>query len=130
MAAYQGLNPPPTANEILAMNEDFAPEPDLLVILDLPADIGLMRISGRGDRANLFERVSDLERSREEFLRFKALKHYTMLLDAQQDSKALAARIAADTQRRVADRLAQMDASIPEKFAAMQAALGRDPIAI
>jgi dTMP kinase len=57
--AYQGargLDP----TELLARNEEFAPRPDLLVILDVEPRLGLQRISGRGDKANAFEQEADL----------------------------------------------------------------------
>jgi dTMP kinase len=41
--------------ELMRQNEAFAPEPDLLVLMDLSPEAGLQRIRTRGDRANLFE---------------------------------------------------------------------------
>ena len=61
-AAYQGARGY-DPERILAENETFAPEPDLLVILHVPTAVGLQRIGARGDEANLFEREGDLERS-------------------------------------------------------------------
>lgn len=61
--AYQGargLNP----EELLAANEQFAPQPDLLVILDVEPKIGLERVTGRGDVADLFENAAELQRAR------------------------------------------------------------------
>lgn len=69
-AAYQGPRGMDTA-EILRVNEEFAPRPDLLVVLDVPVDVGLARIKARGDVADLFERAEDLERSAEVFRSFK-----------------------------------------------------------
>lgn len=42
--------------EIIKANEAFAPEPDLLIILDLPCREGLGRIYSRGDKPNTFEK--------------------------------------------------------------------------
>ncbi len=54
--------------EIRRKNEEFAPVPDLLLILDLDVDSALERISSRGDIANEFEKREVLERCREIFL--------------------------------------------------------------
>lgn len=60
-AAYQGalgLNP----ETILAQNS-FAPEPDLVLLLQAPLEIGMERItSGRGDTLNNFEQREFLEK--------------------------------------------------------------------
>jgi dTMP kinase len=65
--AYQGtrgLDP----NAIRRTNEEFAPRPDLLVILDIEVDEALHRIGARGDVANEFEKKENLELCRSIFL--------------------------------------------------------------
>jgi len=60
--AYQGsrgLDP----SMIVALNEEFAPHPDLLIMLQVPPAIGLDRIRARGDVANLFEREEELAKA-------------------------------------------------------------------
>jgi leucyl/phenylalanyl-tRNA--protein transferase/dTMP kinase len=65
--AYQGCRGfDPVA--IRYRNEEFAPLPDLLLILDLDVDTALARIGSRGDTANEFERRDALERCRGIFL--------------------------------------------------------------
>lgn len=57
--AYQGargMNP----KRIQELNESFAPMPDLLVLIDVPPEVGLQRIRGRGDKENLFEGLNSL----------------------------------------------------------------------
>lgn len=69
--AYQGsrgVDP----GEIRRTNEDFAPVPDLLLILDLDVDTALQRIGSRGDTANEFEQRGSLARCREIFLSLRA----------------------------------------------------------
>lgn len=61
-AAYQGARGMDPV-EIIRLNEEFAPRPDLLVLLDVPVQVGVERIRSRGDVADLFEREEDLERS-------------------------------------------------------------------
>lgn len=77
--AYQGargMQP----SMLLALNEDFAEQPDLLVILDIDPAVGLQRVHGRGDVADLFENVHDLTRAR---AIFQALdKPFALHLDA------------------------------------------------
>lgn len=68
--AYQGargLDP----HELLAANA-FAPVPDLLFLLDIPPDVGLARVSGRGDKADLFEDLDNLSKARAIFLNLRS----------------------------------------------------------
>jgi len=63
-AAYQGsrgLDP----RDIIRRNEDFAPKPDLVLWLDVDPAVAGTRIRGRGDAANQFERIDQLQRCRE-----------------------------------------------------------------
>ena len=60
-AAYQGargMDP----QQILDLNQVFAPVPDLLVLLQVEPRIALQRIRRRDDRENLFEREEDLQK--------------------------------------------------------------------
>ena len=57
--------------EILRRNREeiSAPEPDIVFILDVPAEIGLERATGRTGKANLqFERLDRLIRVRQNYL--------------------------------------------------------------
>lgn len=67
--AYQGARGF-DVDELVALNEAFAPVPDLLVILDLPPSTGLDRVRARGDRPDHFEDVDALTASRAIFQRF------------------------------------------------------------
>ena len=55
-AAYQGAHGA-DAELILAENERFAPQPDLLILLDVSARAGIARIRSRGDQPNKFETI-------------------------------------------------------------------------
>ena len=57
--------------EIRKRNEEFAPVPDLLLILDLDVDTAHTRIGVRGDTTNEFEKRENLMRCREIFLSLK-----------------------------------------------------------
>ena len=61
-AAYQGAHGA-DADAILEQNELFAPQPDLLVLLDVPVEVGLQRIRNRGDEPNKFESFESLQRA-------------------------------------------------------------------
>ena len=65
--AYQGARGFDPA-EIRRLNEEFAPVPDLLLILDLDVDAAHQRIGHRGDTTNEFEQHASLMRCREIFL--------------------------------------------------------------
>ena len=67
-AAYQGAHGA-DPEIILSRNEAFAPQPDLLVILDVSPQTGLQRIRERGDEPNKFETSASLERARAIFNR-------------------------------------------------------------
>lgn len=65
--AYQGargINP----QQIRQENEVFAPQPDILIILDLPVDKALARIGVRDGEANEFEQRESLQYCRDMFL--------------------------------------------------------------
>lgn len=64
--AYQGAAGLPV-EQLLAANE-FAPDPDLLLVLDVEPEIGLERIRQRGDKPNHFETLGNLEVCRGIFL--------------------------------------------------------------
>ena len=84
--AYQGargLNPA----DLMKRNEEFAPEPDLLVVLDVDPEAGLKRVGNRGDKANHFEKADALVKAREIFNGLK--KPYLFRLDGTQDPKLL-----------------------------------------
>ncbi len=59
--AYQGARGIPVA-EILAKNENFAPQPDVLIVLGVDPMVGLARIAARGDVANEFEQIESLRK--------------------------------------------------------------------
>jgi len=65
--AYQGARGFDPAL-IRRLNEEFAPVPDLLLILDLEVTAAHQRIGSRGGTANEFEQRENLERCRQIFL--------------------------------------------------------------
>ena len=89
--AYQGARGFDPA-EIRRRNEEFAPRPDLLLILDLDVDTALAAHRPRGDTANEFEQRDSLQRCREIFL---SLQHepFARVIDSNGPPDAVAARI-------------------------------------
>ena len=81
--AYQGargIDP----EAIRVRNETFAPQPDILVILDLDVDIALQRIGVRDGEANEFEKRESLDFCRKLFLSLKD-ETYAYVIDANTD---------------------------------------------
>ena len=106
--AYQGargVDP----QELLRRNEEFAPEPDLLVLFDLEVEAGLGRVQTRGDQANLFEQTESLRRAREIFLSIQ--KPYLLKVDARRAAEEISAEILAAFDARFA--AARAATSIP-----------------
>ncbi len=62
-AAYQGARGADPA-AIIARNEEFAPRPDLVLLLDVDPGSGLGRVRGRGDVPDAFEREDALREVR------------------------------------------------------------------
>ncbi len=66
-AAYQGARGG-SPEKILATNEMFAPQPDLVLLLDCSPEVSLERIRKRGSVPDEFERIESLEAVRRIFL--------------------------------------------------------------
>ena len=99
-AAYQGargMDP----KALIARNEEFAPEPDLLVLLDVEPKQGLERIRTRGDTANHFEVPATLLRAREIFNSIH--QPYLLKLDARKSPEELTEEILRAFTRRQAE---------------------------
>jgi len=71
--AYQGAKGI-DSEKIKGANEQFAPEADLVFILDIDAKSGLERIKNRKNKEKLFEREDYLKKVREIFKRFRGNK--------------------------------------------------------
>lgn len=123
--AYQGargIDP----QELMRRNEEFAPEPDLLVLLDIEPKQGLERIRTRGDRANHFEKTGTLRKAREIFL--SILKPYLYLLDARQQPTVLSELIVRQFSALMAERIAHSTAAPEEKLNATLKLFGAQPL--
>jgi dTMP kinase len=89
--AYQGargFDP----GEIRLRNEAFAPQPDLLLILDLSVESAHGRIGARGDTANEFEQRDTLSRCREIFLSLRD-EPFACVIDAEPSLNVVTADI-------------------------------------
>jgi dTMP kinase len=80
-AAYQGARGADVA-AIVAENEAFAPQPNLLLFLDVPVDVGLGRVRARGQGVTSFEVADALEKSAAIFRSFD--RPYWRRLDGRQ----------------------------------------------
>lgn len=107
-AAYQGaLGADP--NSILESNERFAPEPDLLILLDLPFSEGLSRILSRGDKPNTFEREEMLTKSREIFLSIN--RPYRVVIDAHSNLENVSRLTLLNFQQAAVHKISKSDCS-------------------
>ena len=79
--AYQGargLEP----REVLALNREFAPIPDLVFLLDLDPKAGLERVTTRGAGQDLFETLDELTKARAIFQQLARTDRHILALDA------------------------------------------------
>lgn len=91
--AYQGARGADPA-AIEARHREFAPEPDLLVLLDLPVDEALDRVTAkRGSTPDHFEGAEYLEKVREIFLSLR--RDQLIRINARETTEEMAARIRA-----------------------------------
>jgi len=88
MIAYQGAAG--WAVDDLLRRNDFAPRPDLWLLLDLPVANGHTRINARGDTPNHFENEANLQRCRTIFLQLTLPNR--QIIDARQDEQAVFAQ--------------------------------------
>jgi dTMP kinase len=93
--AYQGAAGLDRA-QVLAANLAFAPEPDVLLILDLSVPDALARIRARGLAQDDFEKADTLTSVRECLLSFGSLS-FASVLDASESVERVTARACAAT---------------------------------
>jgi dTMP kinase len=96
--AYQGAKGLDPAM-IRRRNECFAPRPDLVFIMDLPAGRGLRRIEGRKTRDALFEREGYLKKVGRLFRGFQGARF--VHLDAGREKRELGRQILALTLKKM-----------------------------
>jgi dTMP kinase len=108
-AAYQGAHGADT-EWILRENEAFAPQPDLLIVLDVPPEVGLERIRHRGDEPNKFETMESLERAREIFQQID--RPYKVMIDARAGIEWVSFWAQKNFQGRAANKIATRDFSL------------------
>jgi dTMP kinase len=107
-AAYQGargVDP----EIILSRNETFAPQPDLLTILDVSPQTGLQRIRERGDEPNKFETIDSLERARAIFNQIE--RPYKVALNGEDLIDIVGSSVMDVFRRAVAEKIAKYDPS-------------------
>ncbi|TMP90163.1 MAG: dTMP kinase [Verrucomicrobia bacterium] len=121
-AAYQGAADPEI---ILSRNEAFAPQPDLLVILDVSPQTGLQRIRERGDEPNKFETLDSLERARAIFNQID--RPYKIGLNGEDLVDMIGSSIMYAFQRAAAEKIAKYDVS-PSGVNRMRQLFGGTPI--
>ena len=93
-AAYQGARPElgRAPESIVALHTEWAPEPDAVVVLDLPVEAGLARVSKRGAR-DAFEEEAFQERVRANFLALAATRPHLHVVSADASVDAVEAAV-------------------------------------
>lgn len=86
-AAYQGARGA-DPDEVLRLNEAFAPVPDLVLLLDCAAEVSLERIRRRGSIPDEFERREALETVRRIFLSIR--RPFIRQVEAQEPEQVVA----------------------------------------
>ena len=84
-AAYQGARGFDW-HRILVENEQFAPDPDVLIFLDLSVEESLKRIHGRGESTDSFEQAGALERVHDIYHSLLVQRPGTVWLDARESA--------------------------------------------
>jgi dTMP kinase len=93
--AYQGIECP--EDWVAALNR-FAPAPDLTLLLDLDAEVGLARVRHRGDPAERYDRLDVLRRVA---ARYRDLAHEAgaVVLDGARDVDTVEAAVRREVER-------------------------------
>ena len=123
-AAYQGARGADPEIK-LSRNEAFAPQPDLLVILDVSPQSGLERIRKRGDEPNKFETLDSLERARAIFNQID--RPYKISLNGEDLPDTISSSIMDAFQRAASEKIAKYDVS-PSGVSRMRQLFGGTPI--
>lgn len=111
-AAYQGargIDP----QSIIAANEAFAPEPDLVLLIDIPPWLCRSRITNRNTEVNLFEQEEQLERVRNVFLSINKL--YIEILDGMDSPTRIAEQALNTISVYYTDKIAASDLAASDK---------------
>ena len=91
--AYQGSRGG-DLDAIAKQMREFAPEPDVVLLLDVPAGVGISRVAdSRGDTPNAFEQKGALEAARRAFLDLAATSKNVAKIDASPDVKTVSRRV-------------------------------------
>jgi dTMP kinase len=110
----------------MQLNEQFAPEPDLLVLLDIDPKISLERIRTRGDRANHFEKTGALRRAREIFISIN--KPYKFKVDGRDHPENLRDSIVRQFSALYAEQIAKSDNDLKQKMNLTLSLFGGEPL--
>lgn len=116
MVAYQGAHGL-SASSLLLQNA-FAPDPDVTLLLDVEPVVGLARIRARGDEPNLFETQENLAKCRSIFLNMKLPSRHVI------DASRTPPDVQADAWKAVlvaaADKLGRQGGATPENAERMR----------
>jgi dTMP kinase len=124
-AAYQGSRGG-DYSDIINRNQSFAPIPDLVMLLDVDAGIGVGRIRKRGEDPNLFEGLESLAEARKIFLNLASSNPKSLILDAEQPLRAVGAQAILAFQKLIVEKIAHSESMNPGMVNKVMALLGGD----
>ncbi len=96
--AYQGARGF-DRDEVLKLNESFAPRPEAVFLVDLEPQIALERISARAGGRDLLENLEEQLRVRDAFLALAKSEGNFIVIDGRQSVEQMHARIVAEAKR-------------------------------
>jgi dTMP kinase len=126
-AAYQGGRGA-DFEEIIRRNEEFAPIPDLVIVLNVDVDAGLQRIRMRGDKPNLFESKGALGKARRIFLQLGEKSANAAVVDASGHLKDTFPLALQAFQNACVQKIARTGPLHPEKVNLVRSFFGEDII--
>lgn len=114
--------------KILRLNEEFAPEPDVLILIDVEPELGIKRIKGRG-KTNSFEKNGTLAKARAVFNQIE--KPYLFKIDGNRGIEEIRDSVFRSVAIILANKIAERENLSPkEKINQALKVFGGDPIPI
>jgi dTMP kinase len=126
-AAYQGGRGA-DYRAVMERNEEFAPKPDLVLVLNVDVDAGLQRIRMRGDKPNLFESKGALTKAKQIFIQLAEQNMNASLIDASGHLKDTFPLALKAFQRACVHKIAHSGPLHPEMVNLVLALMGGDII--
>lgn len=126
-AAYQGARGA-DVDGIMRRNSEFAPEPDVVILLNVDVDAGLQRLRMRGDKPNKFESKGNLAKARNIFLQLVERFEKSALIDASGHLKETFPLALAKFQTVAIEKISHGGPLHPAQMNLVRVFFGQDPV--